>query len=170
MQEINGTTTIFVKEGTQLPSALSLESDQFLADWRVVKNIDRYSLARTIEAANWNFFYLAGELRATVLGRDGWEALRRAVNCILAKQKLQKFAFNALEVTKVVSKRFLGIPFLTVTAHSRQIQQAMGLVTTKDLVARIPVATTPQSGVGSGAEQNRRELAAKQDVALISSS
>ena len=154
MPDINRTITIFIKEDTPLPANLPIESEAFLPGWRVVKNLDRSALARNIEGANWNFFYLAGGIRATVLGRDRSGTLRRAVKCVLAKQEGQKF--NSLEITKVVSKRFLGIPFMSVTAHSRHIQQGIGLVPAKDFVLRMPAAP-------------KEEVAAKQYVALISS-
>src|SRR5712691_13539611 len=115
--------TILIKERTLLPAGLAVESEVFLPGWRVVKNLDRSALARNIEGANWNFFYLAGEIRTTVLGRDRPGTLRRAVRRVLAKQEGQKF--NSLEITRVVSKRFLGIPFMSVAANSRHIQQSI---------------------------------------------
>src|SRR6266853_6730978 len=138
MSSINRTGTVFIREDTRLPATLSVESEAFLPGWRVVKNLDRQALTREVEKANWNFFYLAGEMRATVFGREGLGALRRAVKCVLPKQEGQKF--NSLEITKVVSKRFLGIPFMSITAHSRHIQQGIGLVPAKDFVLRIPAA------------------------------
>ena len=155
MSDTNSAGTILIREDTRLPANLSIESETFLPGWRVVKSVDRSTLAHNIEGANWNFFYLAGEIRATVLGRDRLGALRRAVKRVLAKQEGQKS--NSLEITKVVSKRFLGIPFLSVTAHSRHIQQGIGLVPAKDFVLRMPAS--PNGGV-----------ATKQYVALISSS
>jgi hypothetical protein len=155
MPDTNRVTTILIREDTPLLANLSIESEAFLPGWRVVRNLDRWALARNIEGPNWNFFYLAGETRATVLGRDRPGTLRRAVKCVLAKQKGQKF--NSLEITIVVSKRFLGIPFMSVTAHSRHIQQGIGLVPAKDFVLRMPAAPNG-------------EVATKQYVALISSS
>src|SRR6266851_7010548 len=108
--------TILIREDTPLAANLPIETEPFLPGWRLVKDLDRSTLARNIEGANWNFFYLAGEIRATVLGRDRPGTLRRAVRRVLAKQEGQKF--NSLEITRVVSKRFLGIPFTNVTAHS----------------------------------------------------
>jgi len=166
--DITRTMTIFIKEDTPLPANLPIESEVFLPGWRVVKNLDRSTLARNIEGANWSFFYLAGEIRATVLGRDRSGTLRRAVKCVLAKQEGQNL--NSLEITKVVSKRFLGIPFMSVTAHSRHIQQGIGLALAKDLGLRMPVAATPESGLGSGGKRFRPEAATKQYAALISSS
>src|SRR5437879_10251417 len=125
MSANNTSGTVLIRENTLLPAGLAVESEVFLPDWRVVKNLDRSTLTRNIEDANWNFFYLAGEIRATVLGRDRSGTLRRAVKRVLAKQEGQRF--NSLEVTRVVSKRFLGIPFISVTAHFRHIQQGIGL-------------------------------------------
>jgi hypothetical protein len=79
---------------------------------------------------------LAGEIGAIALGREGLGTLRRAVKRILAKQEGQKF--NSLEVTKIISKRFLGIPFIGVTAHFRHIQRGIGLV--PGSAPRIPAA------------------------------
>src|SRR6266851_8350970 len=167
MSDTNSAGTILIREDTCLPANLSIESETFLPGWRVVKSVDRSTLARNIEGVNWNFFYLAGEIRATVLGRNQPGTLRRAVKCVLAKQEGQKF--NSLEITKVVSKRYLGIPFMRVTAHSRHIQQGIGLVPAKDFVLRMPAAA-PESRLGSGGEQHHGEMATKQYTALISSS
>jgi|SRR5258708_1308880 hypothetical protein len=167
MSDTNSAGTILIREDTCLPANLSIESETFLPGWRVVKSVDRSTLARNIEGVNWNFFYLAGEIRAAVLGRNQPGTLRRAVKCVLAKQEGQKF--NSLEITKVVSRRFLGIPFMSVTAHSRHIQQGIGLVPAKDLVLRMPVAATPESGLDSGGKRVRPEVATKQYAALISS-
>src|SRR5437899_6049152 len=138
MSANNTSGTLLIRENALLPAGLAVDSEVFLSGWRIVKNLDRSALTRKIEGANWNFFYLAGEIRATVLGRDRPGALCRAVKRVLAKQEGWKF--NSLEITKAVSKRFLGIPFMSVTAHSRHIQQGIGLVTEKDCVLRIPAA------------------------------
>ena len=151
-----------------MPTMLSIESEAFLPGWRVVENLDRQALTREVEGAKWNFFYLAGEMRATVLGREGQGALRRSVKRVLAKQEGQKF--NSLELTKIVPRRFFGIPFISVTAHSRHIQRDICLVPAKDLVVRMPVATAPDSALGSGAERHHGKAGTKQYVGLISSS
>jgi hypothetical protein len=138
MPDTNRARPILIREDTPLPANLPIESEAFLPGWGAVRNLDGYELGRKIEAANWNFFYLAGEIGAIALGREGPGTLRRAVKRILAKQEGQKF--NALEVTEIISKRFLGIPFMSVTAHSRHIQQGIGLNLAKDLVLRILAA------------------------------
>ena len=142
----NKNGTILIREDTPLPESLSIESEAFLPGWRVVKNLDRASLARRIEGTKWYFFYLAGEMRATVLGRDRPETLRRAVKYILAKR--EEYKFNSLEITEAVSKQFLGIPFMRVIANSRHIQERIGLVPAKDFVLRVP-ATAPNGNIAA---------------------
>jgi len=160
--------TILIKDGTLLPADLLVEREMYAPSWKAVKSFDGFGLDQKINEANWSFFYLAGEIRATVLGRDRSGTLRRAVKRVLAKQEGQKF--NSLEITKVVSKRFLGIPFMSVTAHFRQIQQGIGLVPAKDFVLRMPAAVAPEPKLGSGREKHHAEVATKQYTALISSS
>ena len=138
MPDTNRARPILIREDTPLPAQLPIESEAFLPGWRAVRNLDGYELGRKIEEAKWYFFYLAGEIGAIALGREGLGTLRRAVKRILAKQEGQKF--NSLEVTEIISKRFLGIPFMSVTAHSRHIQQGIGLVPAKDSAPRIPAA------------------------------
>ena len=156
MSDAKNNGTIFLREGTPLPASLSIESEAFLPGWRVVRNLDRSALARNIEAAKWYFFYLAGEMRTTVLGRDRPGTLRRALKRILAKRDDEKF--NSLEITEVVARRFLGIPFTSFTAHSRHIQERIALIPAKDFVLSIPA-------VAPGAE-----VATKQFKALVASS
>jgi hypothetical protein len=156
MSDTNRSGTIFIREDTTLPANLSIESAAFLPGWRVLRHLDRSALARNIEAAKWYFFYLAGEMKTTVLGRDPSGTLRRAVKRILAKRDEEKF--NSLEITEVVSRRFLGIPFTSFTAHSRHIQQRVALVPAKDFVLSIPAVALSA------------EAATKQYIALVGSS
>jgi hypothetical protein len=164
MSEIDRTRTVFIREDTPLPTMLSMESERFLPGWRMVNSLDRQALTRAIEGANWNFFYLAGEIRTTVFGREGAGTLRRAVKRVLAKQEGQSFRFNALEITKIASKWFLGIPLLRVTAHSRHIQPGIALIPAKDVLRR-PLASMP-----SARASQDREVVAKQYAAISAGS
>ena len=159
MSANNKSGTILIREDTLLPASLAVESEVFLAGWRVVKNLDRSTLARNIEGTNWTFFRLAREVRATVFGIDEEKMVRRAIQEILARLKSE--TFNSLEITRVTSvasKRFLEVRCVTVFAQSGLIQQGVGLVPAKDSVQTMPVVAA------------NREVATVQHVALISSS
>lgn len=129
---------LFIREGTILPGGLIIETETFLPGWRTVRNCDGYRLGRKIEQAKWNFFYLAGEVRAIVLGREGPSTLRRALRSILAKPEARKF--NSLEITGARSRWFLGIPFVSVTANFRHIQHGLTLDRTNDFNRKAPAA------------------------------
>jgi hypothetical protein len=131
MAETINTGTILIKDGTFFPDALRFESEPCASGWRLVKNLDGYGLGRKISEAGWTFLWLAGEIRATVFGFSGQKTVRRAVKRILADLK-QSGKFNSLEITRVASKRFLGFPYASVSAHSRHIQENAFLLRVKD--------------------------------------
>src|SRR5436853_6561545 len=62
--------TILIKEGTPLPECLQFESEHYSSGWRSVKNLDAHGLDRKIAEAGWTFFFMAGEIKATVLSSD----------------------------------------------------------------------------------------------------
>ncbi len=122
--------TILIKEGTVLPKALRFESEPWAPGWSFLKNFDGYGLGRKIQETGWTFFCLAGDMKAIVFGFDEPKAVRRAVKRILARLKGEKF--NSLEVAAVASKRFLGVRYVTVYAHSRHIQESAFLSQAED--------------------------------------
>jgi hypothetical protein len=125
---------ILMREGTRLPGAVRLESEPYAAGWRLVKNLDGYGLGREIYQAGWTFFCHAGDLKAIIFGIDEQTMVRRAVQRILAKVKSEKF--NSLEITRVANRRFLGVPYASVSARSRHIQESVFLFRAKDLPVR----------------------------------
>jgi hypothetical protein len=167
MSDAYSTGTVFVKDGTSFPESLAIESEGFLPGWRAVRNLDRNGLARQIEGAKWNFFYLAGGIRTSVIGtRSG--NLRRAVKHLVAKQKGEKY--NCLEITKIAMRRFLGIPFMQVTAHARHIQKSIYLIAPKNISLRAPVAAVKGLEMDRGEELRHKELLGEQHAELVSSS
>jgi hypothetical protein len=117
--------SILIKEGALLPQALQIERDPLVPGWRLVKNFDGRGLDRAVRQASWTFFCLAGGIEATVLGFDTEKMARRAVARILVNPQAREF--NSLEITKMVTKRFLGVRYLSVFAQSRHIQESLFL-------------------------------------------
>ena len=147
---------------------MEVQTEVFLPGWRAVKNIDVYGLGRKIEDANWNFFYLAGEIRTIAFGSRVRETLTRAIKQILAKREGQMF--NCLEITEFRAKRFFGIPYLSVVAHSRHIQESLSLIPERDLATSVPVVVALTTELDSGERQAHAGVHTKQHPALISTS
>jgi len=122
--------TVLIREGTPLPDTLTFQSDVYSLGWRSVTSLDGYGMDRKTHDAGWSFFYLAGESRATVFGGDGQETVHKAIKCILAGLKSEKF--NSLEITRVAFKHFLGVPYATVSFHLRNMQEGMFLLGVDD--------------------------------------
>ena len=114
--------TILIDAQPFMTQVLKLESEPYCGDWSVVKHFNGFTLDRKIRAAGWNFFFMAAEMKVMFFGTLGAQRIQNALKRILAKVRHQNF--NALEVTGIVAKRFLGVPYATVSAHSRHIQQS----------------------------------------------
>ncbi len=106
---------------SEWPPLLGLESEPYSGHWRVIKALDGFALDRKIRAAGWNFFFIAAEVKVMFIGALGTNKIQHALHRILGKVKHQHF--NGLEVTGIVAKRFLGLPYAIVSAHSRHLQQ-----------------------------------------------
>jgi len=128
------TGSILIKDGTFLPDGLQFESEPCATGWRLVKNLDGYGMGRKVHEAGWNFFFMAEEIKATIFGFHRQRNVRRAVKRILTNLKSEKF--NGLEIIQVAAKRFLGLPYATVHAHSRHIQESAFLLPVKDVRER----------------------------------
>lgn len=125
MTEKIKTGTILIEEGALLPESLRFESEPFSKGWRLVRNLDSRGLDQKIREVGWTFFYMAGEIPATAVGFDLEKTARRAVKKVLASMKSDRL--NCLEIAQVAAKRFLGLPYVTVSAHPRHIQKRMFL-------------------------------------------
>jgi len=114
--------TILMKEWPGMTQLLGLESEPCSGEWSLLKVLDGFALDRKVHAAGWNFFFLAADVKVMFLGSLGTAKIQNALKRILEKVKQQQF--NGLEVTEIVARRFLGVPYAVVTAHSRHVQQS----------------------------------------------
>jgi hypothetical protein len=125
MAEKITTGTILIKDGTVLPEGLRLEGEPYLKGWKLVKSFDSSGLDRKLCEAGWTFFFMASEIKATAVGSDLEKTTRRAVKNVVRGMRADKL--NCLEIAQVVAKRFLGLPYVTVSVHLRHIQESMVL-------------------------------------------
>ncbi len=114
--------SILIEDHAQMTQALGLESEPYSGNWNLGKVLGGFALDREIHAAGWNFFFMAGEVKVMFFGALGARKIQNALKRILVKVRPQNF--NSLEVTGIVAKRFLGVPYVTVSAHSRHMQQS----------------------------------------------
>jgi len=114
--------SILVEEGRHLPKSLLLQTESDSHGWAAVKD-PRATFEKTIQEAGLTFFFMAGEIKATVFGFDKPKALRAAVKRLITDVKSQHC--NSIEITRVVGKSFLRVPYVSVSAHARHLQKGM---------------------------------------------
>jgi hypothetical protein len=112
--------SILVENGTHLPGALLLQSGSGSNGWAAVKD-PRLTFEKAVEEAGWTFFFMAGEIKATVFGFDRQKALRAALKRLITDVRLQRC--NSIEITRVEGNSFLRVPYVSVSAHPRHLQQ-----------------------------------------------
>ena len=113
---------ILIEGWPLMTQVLGLESEPYSGNWSLVKVLDGSALDRKVRASGWNLFFMAAEVKTMFFGALGAKKIENALNRILEKVKQQHF--NGLEVTEIVAKRFLGVPYTIVSAHSRHVQQS----------------------------------------------
>jgi len=89
--------------------------------WKSLESAGRSEFEQKVRRAGWIFFLKPAEITATVVGFDAQKALLTAFERISASVKSQEC--NSLQITRVESKSFLLVPYVSVTAHSRHLQE-----------------------------------------------
>jgi hypothetical protein len=120
-----GTILMNVKEWVGVPHLPGLQTEPCFGEWSIVTLPDAFAFDRAIHTAGWNFFFIATEIKAMYFGFLGEEKIQSALKRISAKVNLQHF--NGLQVSKIAARRFLGVPYVTVSAHPRHMQQSCNL-------------------------------------------
>ena len=116
--------TFLIVSGTPLPPAWRLEDDLVARGWsRLANTFDSHQSENELAAAGWTFFFMAGAITATAFGLSGPRRLDVALTRLIAAVRLQRC--NCLEIDDIRMRSFLGIPYVSISAHSRHIQKGM---------------------------------------------
>ena len=114
----SGTMMVYQSPDVQ---SLAVETEPYFGNWRSLGMVDSLALDHTVRAKGLSLFFMAGEITAVVPAWGGPYTLRRGVKRLLAQTRLQHL--NCLEVTDIRRKYFLGIPYLSISANPRHIQE-----------------------------------------------
>ncbi|MFN0108475.1 MAG: hypothetical protein ACKVZH_06435 [Blastocatellia bacterium] len=125
MEEPIKSGALLISDGVTLPTSMRIETEPYAYGWRLVKNFNLKDFNQMINQAGWNFFYIAGAIETNAFGSDEKKTIRKAIKQVMAK--LRSKNFNCLEITLVEAKRSFGMPYVSVSAHSRHIQKSIVL-------------------------------------------
>ena len=112
--------SVLFQRGTHLPEFLLLQEQANCNGWAAVKGAGS-TFQKTIQEAGWTFFFMAGAIKTTVFGFDREKSLRAALKRLITGVKSQHC--NSIEITRVTGNSFLGVPYVSVSAHSRHLQR-----------------------------------------------
>jgi hypothetical protein len=115
---------ILIERGTYLPNSLTAPGESSLPGWSAVQS-SRPAFDKEIEDAGWTLFFMAGDIKTTAFGFDRQRSLRSALKKLVAMVKSQ--SCNSIEITQVTEKSFLKVPYVSVWAHVRHLQEGQGL-------------------------------------------
>jgi hypothetical protein len=136
-----------------MPDSWPLQAEPGLSDWVSVGKLHRSRLEASLHKAGWTFFYLAGEIRATVFGLNEQGTVCKAVKRLITNVKARDL--NCLEITRVATSTFLGVPYASVAGHARHIQE--GLVLPRAMTRPNEAGSPP--AVRSSIRRQRGEIA-----------
>ena len=114
--------SILIEQGAHLPNSLLLQSESDSNGWAAVKSA-RSTFEKELQEAGWTYFFMAGEIKATVCGFDRQAALRAALQRLITRVKSQHC--NSIEITRVTINSFLKVPYVSVSAHPRHLQKGL---------------------------------------------
>jgi hypothetical protein len=117
--------TILIQQNTHHPRFFQLHDSSPHSWMSVTHNLTPHNLAAELQADGWTFFFLAGAVRSTAFGFDRMKMIDAALKRVIATVKRQ--GHNCLEINEVATHSFLGMPYVSVSAHPRHIQKGTRL-------------------------------------------
>jgi hypothetical protein len=117
---------MMIREGILLPDSMQTDTVSYSGAWRSMLGLDSFTAGRKLRSAGLHLFFMAGQLKVIELGW-GAGATRRGLKRILAQGR--KRNLNCMEIDQVRPARFLGFPYVAISAHSFHIQKGAGLDT-----------------------------------------
>ena len=111
--------SVLLRTGTLTPLSVPLYLRTFGRDWQFIENSGGRVLDQGFHRMGWDFFLRAGSIRGYAVG-SGESSIMRATLNLLAE--IQARGFNCAQISGIVVKRFLGVRYVRVEAHSRHLQ------------------------------------------------
>jgi len=114
--------SILIEGRAHLPNSMRLQSEPDANGWTTLDG-ERPAFEKVVQEAGWTFFFMAGEMHATVFGFDRQKTLRAALRRLIVNAKSHNC--NAIEITQVTDKSFFKVPYVNVCAHARHLQKGL---------------------------------------------
>lgn len=116
--------SILLQNGVPHPDCFHLQADVHPNQWTSVKHgLSPHDFEQKLATAGWTFFFMATPISRRAFGFNRAQTTDTALKGLMADARLSKC--NCLQIDAVTNGSFLGIPYVSVSAHPRHIQQGM---------------------------------------------
>jgi hypothetical protein len=120
-RELITTGSVLFKTGTFLPPALEVPLRR-VGDWDLIRGEDGFAVERKLRQAGWHFFFMVPAVEASAFGLDSRKTFAKALRQIT--RTVEARGFNAVEVTAVKQRQWLGVQYVSITAHPRHVRNS----------------------------------------------
>src|SRR5690349_1738292 len=112
--------TLLIEKSAPRPPCFELAPESGPDSWvTFAHHLNQHDLEKELARGGWTFFYRAGAIRATAFGfspQTRMASLLKKLSAIATAQ-----ACNCLEIDTLTDRSVLGLPYLTASAHSRNV-------------------------------------------------
>jgi hypothetical protein len=116
--------TILIERDALHPRCFELKDDSLPNGWMAATHdLSPHGLEKELSNTGWTLFYMASGVRTTAFGLDRARSIHTALQRLVTNARLHKC--NCLEIDDVATHSFLGMPYVSVSAHERHIQKGM---------------------------------------------
>jgi hypothetical protein len=113
---------LFIERDVPRPRCFQVQDDSHRTGWLAVKyDLSPYELDKELSSRGWTFFYMANVIRKSAMGFDRDKGTAAALKRVMAS--VREDGCNSLQIQAVETHSFLGIPYVSVSAHPRHIQK-----------------------------------------------
>jgi len=112
---------ILIEEGALLPDSIGLLTALYPGGWAPAFYY-KEQLEKELRSAGWIFYLLADAIRTISFGLNRQKMIHAALRRIIGQVKLHRC--NCVEIDEVTAHSWLGIPYVSISAHVRHIARA----------------------------------------------
>jgi hypothetical protein len=113
---------LFMERDVPRPKCFHVQDDSYRTGWLAVKyDLSPYEIDKELSSRGWTFFYMANVIRKSAMGFDRDKGTAAALKRVMAS--VREDGCNSLQIQAVEMHSYLGIPYVSVSAHARHIQK-----------------------------------------------
>lgn len=118
---------ILIQSDAERPEYFQAVDEVCPPAWTAISHaLEPPALEAELSRTGWTFFFMANRLRTRAFGFDPARRMATALRRIVSRVREQ--GCNSVEIEGVATRSFLGVPYISVSARPRHIQEGVVFV------------------------------------------